>query len=533
MAALLPSEAIAMLEGLNIDHCHLSNRKLILIELNGGNDGLNTVIPLNQYDLYSNLRPVIKVPESGNHRYIQLDTSLADEQQVGLHPALTGFKDLYDAGNLKIIQSVGYPKQNKSHFASRDLYNTGNDGNGFDNGRSSGWIGRFLENRYQDELSLGYPLAIQLGSVKNSLGFYGEQEYGMSLNITQQDTSGLYSIINGLAGEAPLNIPSHSDYGHELDYIIKMDKLSNVFAESVSTAFNLGTNSVTYPSTDISNQLKTVAKLIKGGLKSKIYMVRLNGFDTHANQVQKGNGEVKGKHNTLLSHLSQAVSVFMNDMSGSSQAEEVVAMTYSEFGRKAAENGSKGTDHGEVAPMFVIGQSISGGVIGTNPQLKEAVKKNNWQIQTVQYDYRSVYANILKEYLGGDKSVIDSTFMDHTNNDSFADTSIQGMITSKYRAYSNCNETVGFDQIELENERAGWFATPQPFSSYVDLRSDGFSNVLAIKIIDTKGTVVKVVQHPDHQGFVRLNLTDLRVGAYYALIYQSDQRLDKVSLIKV
>ena len=160
VTSLLPFEVSAMLSTLNLKDCDFSNRKLVLINLNGGNDGLNTVVPINQYDIYSNLRPVIRVPETGIKKYITLDSKLPDNQQIGLHPSLKAFKELYDAGELRVIQSVGYPNQNKSHFSSRDLYNTGNDGNGFENGKGSGWIGRFMENMYADELALGYPLSL-------------------------------------------------------------------------------------------------------------------------------------------------------------------------------------------------------------------------------------------------------------------------------------------------------------------------------------------------------------------------------------
>ena len=143
---LMPSEINAMLKTSNLGNCgNLSNRKLVLINLAGGNDGLNTLIPINQHDSYANLRPSIKIPNSGTNSFITLDNTLSENQQLGLHPALIGFKSLYDEGVLRILQSVGYPSQNKSHFASRDLYSTGNDGNSWDNGNDSGWIGRFIE----------------------------------------------------------------------------------------------------------------------------------------------------------------------------------------------------------------------------------------------------------------------------------------------------------------------------------------------------------------------------------------------------
>ena len=204
---LLPFELKAMLSQLSIDECDYSNRKLILVNLSGGNDGLNSIIPLNQYDLYSNLRPNIRVPESGTNSYISLDNTLPEAQQVGLNPALTSFKSLYDQGWLRIIQSVGYPSQNKSHFASKDIYATGNDGNSWLNGADSGWIGRYMESKYQDELNSTYPLAVQIGSKNVSLGFHGIYEHGMALNITGQDVSGFYSILSGLGGAPPRNYP--------------------------------------------------------------------------------------------------------------------------------------------------------------------------------------------------------------------------------------------------------------------------------------------------------------------------------------
>ena len=262
---LLPFQVKASLKLINNKlNCDVSNRKLILINLAGGNDGLNTIIPINQYDLYSNLRPTIKVPSSGSNSYITLDSSLDDNQQIGLHPAMTGFKNLYDENILRIIQSVGYPSQNKSHFASTDIYNTGNDGGSWDNGGDSGWIGRFMESYYADLIQNAYPLGVEIGSKSNSLGFHGESEHGLSVNINGQDPSGFYSLINGLAGESPTNIP-YSDYGDELEYIIQTDALSNTYSEAISNSFNNGQNIESYPDTDISNQLKTVARLISGG----------------------------------------------------------------------------------------------------------------------------------------------------------------------------------------------------------------------------------------------------------------------------
>ena len=255
---LLPNQISNALDlGEKFINCDISNRKLVLIFLGGGNDGLNTIIPLNQYDLYSNLRPTLKVPESGSSSYINLDTSLGDEQLVGLHPSLSGFKHLYDSGFLRIIQGVGYPSQNKSHFASTDVYNTGNDGNSWLNGGNSGWIGRFIESYYYDLVEQSFPIGVEIGSKTSSLGFHGAQEHGLSLNIEGQDASGFYSVLSGLGGEAPSFIPN-SHYGEELQYIIDNDQTTTIYSEAISNAFNNGSNSVNYEDTDLSNQLKKI-----------------------------------------------------------------------------------------------------------------------------------------------------------------------------------------------------------------------------------------------------------------------------------
>lgn len=435
--SLLPSQVTASLNiAKSFLDCTISNRKLVLINLAGGNDGLNTIIPINYYDIYSNLRPSIKVPSNGLNSYINLDDTLDETQQIGLHPSLTGFKNLYDNDLLRIVQSVGYPSQNKSHFASTDIYSTANDGNSWDNSNNSGWIGRFMESYYADLIQNSYPLGVEIGSKSNSLGFHGESEHGLSVNINGQDPSGFYSLISGMAGEPPSNIPI-SDYGHELEYIIQTDALSNMYSEAISNSFNNGQNAVSYPDTDISNQLKTVARLISGGLESKVYMVKLAGFDTHFGQNQAEN-DILGDHNDLLTKLSSAITAFMSDLSAMNLKNDVVGLTYSEFGRKAAENGSLGTDHGEIAPMFVFGAPVKGGVSGLNPDLNEANENNGYQIQTVQFDYRDTLGTLLQDYLGADNLALDATFFNNTLNQSFSETKINDLIKSEFSVATNC-----------------------------------------------------------------------------------------------
>ena len=469
----------------NFLDCNITNRKLVLINLAGGNDGLNTVIPIDGYDLYSNLRPTIRVPDSGANSFINLDSTLPDNQQLGLHPTLVGLKNIYDSGILRILQSVGYPSQNKSHFASTDIYNTGNDGNSWLNGGDSGWIGRFMESYYYDLVESTFPLGVEIGSKSGSLGFHGEAEHGLAINIEGQDASGFYSVLSGLGGLPPEYIPD-SHYGEELQYIIENDQLSNTYSEAISNAFNNGTNSNDYEDTDISNQLKTVARLISGGLQSKIYLVQLRGFDTHFSQIQSQN-DVIGRHSELLTELDGAISKFMIDVQSQGFDGDIVGLTFSEFGRKAKENGNLGTDHGEIAPMFVFGTPVNGGVSGINVDLTEANENNNWQIQSYQYDYRQTIGTLLQDYLGADNQAIDATFFDHTNNDSFSSNKIFELIKPEYSVEEN-----SYTNTLSVNESINKLFTvsPNPFSSSIILSGYNYNGDISFKVYDLNSKLV-------------------------------------------
>lgn len=512
---LLPFELKAMLKSADsLADCDFSNRKLVLINLAGGNDGLNTIIPLNVYDAYSALRPTIKVPLTGTNAAIRLDKSLPDNQQVALNPALKGFKALYDQGWMRIIQSVGYPSQNKSHFASTDLYLTGNDGNSWNNGTDSGWIGRFMELYYANELSNPYPLGVQIGSNKTSLGYHGEKEHGLAINITGQDPAGFYSLLNGLGGAAPTSIPN-TQYGNELDYVIQTDQLSNKYSKAISDAFNTGSNQGVYPDTDIADQLKTVARLISGGLASKVYMVRLSGFDTHNGQIQ-GTGDPLGNHYKLLDQLSTAVQSFFNDLNGQSKADDVVGVTYSEFGRKAKENGNLGTDHGEIAPMFVFGKSVNSGVSGTNVDLSEATDKNNFQIKTVQFDYRQTFGTLMQNFLGANNTIIDAAFFNHTSNSSFATQKIQDLLKDSYKVPANCYDgTLGTAPFDVQHKTDAWTVYPNPFTDFIQLKNNDGATQIQYKIYSSSGRVIfnEVVVTPDSK--ITVDTSGLTTGIYF------------------
>jgi len=503
--------------------CNITNRKLVLINLAGGNDGLNTVIPINNYDLYSNLRPTIRIPNTGSNSFINLDSTLSENQQLGLHPALIGLKNIYDEGVLRILQSVGYPSQNKSHFASTDIYNTGNDGNSWLNGGDSGWIGRFMESYYYNLFESSYPLGVEIGSKSGSLGFHGEAEHGLAINIEGQDASGFYSVLSGLGGLPPEYIPD-SHYGTELQYIIENDQLSNIYSEAISNAFNNGSNIATYQDTDISNQLKTVARLISGGLQSKVYMVKLGGFDTHFSQIQSEN-DIAGRHTELLAELDGAISQFMEDVQSQGFQDDVVGLTFSEFGRKAKENGNLGTDHGEIAPMFVFGAPVNGGVSGVNVDLTEASEDNNWQIQTYLYDYRQTIGTLLQDYLGADDQAIDATFFDHTNNESFSDNKIDELIRPEFSVAENCyTNTLTNDEVVSKL----FSVSPNPFNNAILIGGYSYSGDIEYKIYDLNSKLIKegktLIDEPI--------IIDGIMNGIYLITLKYDNRVESHRIIK-
>lgn len=521
-AGLLPIQLNTSFKFLNtLTNCDLSNRKIVLVDLAGGNDGLNTLIPLNVYSDYVNMRPTTHVASAAALNLNLIDSSLqGTNQDLALHPIMTGMFNLFDQDQLRILQSVGYDSINKSHFASIDIYNTGNDGNNWNNGNNSGWMGRFMENHYSDLMPVNYPMGIQIGSPNTSLGFHGVNEHGLAMNLTGQDSENFYSVLSGLSGEYPTDFPD-SHYGTELQYIVDTDASSNVYAQAISSSFNNGSNfsGSNYPDTDLADQLKTVARLMRGGIETKIYLVKLGGFDTHANQVQ-GAGDLQGRHYNLLDELSTAVEAFMRDLNSDSLAEDVVGITISEFGRKAKENGSLGTDHGKVAPVFIFGQPVQSGISGVNVDLNEATEDNDFQIDTVQFDYRQSLATLMQDFLGSDSNTINSTFMDNITNASFADQKIQNLLKAGYVVPESCYaESLGIQNLDSDE----WMVYPNPFKNHFNIKGLSTSPNLSTSFVlvnqfgqRIQGGYLKFID-----GNARVDLPNLNTGIYILTLKNS------------
>ena len=396
----------------------VEDRVLILIQLKGGNDGMNTIIPFPQYDRYAELRPVIKIPETGPEQFIRLDTNMPLADQVGLHPVMTGFKDLYDRGWMKVVQAVGYENINQSHFKGTDIWLSGGDGTPENSDIHTGWMGRALNAMYPDVMGFPipdflYPLGIQIGDPYPSLGFHTDTEHRNAINLYGQDPEGFYSLIQTIGGAPLLNVPD-SEYGVELEYIMGVEDSINQYSQYITQAFNAGSNSITdYPQNGFANQLKTVARLIKGGCKTKIYLCSMGGFDTHGNQIAPEGTVTLGGHADLLRILSDGIKTFFDDLDGLGLADHVMACTFSEFGRCARENGSSGTDHGTLAPMFVFGKGTEPGIEGTNPDLDDLAGDN--QLQGMQFDYRQVFTTLLQDWLGAGNEVLTETMFEGYN----------------------------------------------------------------------------------------------------------------------
>ena len=514
-AGLLPMQLNASFKFLNsISNCDVSNRKIVLVDLAGGNDGLNTLIPLNVYTDYVNMRPNTHIPSSSALHLNAIDSSLqGSNQDLALHPVLSGMYNLYDQDQLRILQSVGYDSINKSHFASIDICNTGNDGNNWNNGQNSGWMGRFMENHYSNLLPANYPMGIQIGSPNTSLGFHGVSEHGLAMNLTGQDSDNFYSVLSGLSGEYPTDFPD-SHYGTELQYIVDTDASSNIYAQAISSSFNNGSNfsGSNYPDTDLADQLKTVARLMRGGINTKIYLVRLGGFDTHANQVQ-GAGDLQGRHYNLLDELSTAVEAFMRDLNSDSLGEDVVGITISEFGRKAKENASLGTDHGKVAPVFIFGKPVQSGISGVNVDLNEANEDNDFQIDSVQFDYRQSLATLMQDFLGSDSASINSTFVDNLTNESFAEQKISEILKADYIVPETCyNQSLGVQNID-NNE---WLIYPNPFKRHFNVKTsmNNASQSTSFVLTNQFGQTVYRGYLKFINGAARVDVPSLNTGVY-------------------
>lgn len=359
-----------------------TDRVLVLIRLKGGNDGLNTIIPLYDFSTYRNLRPTIGLKEN------QI-TKINDA--IGVHKVMDPLTPFWNEGQMKIVQSVGYPDQNLSHFRSSDLWASAQDDQTFD---GSGWYGRYIENQFPDFLSNPpeIPPAIQIGGSAN-VAFNNKEMTNLAISVQNPEEIAEIAETGQLYSTA--NLPE-CYYGEQVGFVRAVANNTFFYAGILSETYKSAKNEVEY-SGELGAQLATVARLIKGNLGTKLYMVSIDGFDTHANQLDN--------HAALLSEVSTAINDFYNDLSKGGRSQDVLCTTLSEFGRRIEENGSNGTDHGAAAPLMLFGAGLNGnGFIGKQPDLKDVDEVGNLKFDT---DFRSVYATLLESWLCVDSSVVD------------------------------------------------------------------------------------------------------------------------------
>lgn len=535
-----------------------NNRALIILQMHGGNDGLNCLIPVEQYDQYYNRRANIAIPAQGAIRsYIDLDSTLPLSQQVGFHPDMVGMKELYDSGKLAVVQGVSYKNNNGSHFRGRDISFMGGSSGDYLN---SGWVGRYLEKEYEgkqypkdfpllDAASGGPmldPLAIEMGN-SVSLIFHRTGAVPMSYSLASNPES-FAKLVNGLEGFKeedivdPRGLPptdlQTSRYGQEMDYILGLERKSEDYANRLAEVFaKTSENSVVYPerypftappgavTNRLAPQLKLISRLIEGGAKTKVFLVRIGGFDTHADQVQAFD-PTKGAHAALMYHISASMNAFQRDLAARGIEDRVMTVTTSEFGRRVASNGSFGTDHGTGAPMFIFGKGVKAGVYGDSPDMS----KNNVEMQ---HDYRQVYADIVKDWFQIEESVVTNHIfggvdvfngpIDGFDNFKPLDVANNGTVTSTRNDFINT-------RFKLKDCVPNPVAGKVTFGYYINGNTDVDLSIFDIegrKILTLVSTSKKIGHHN-----VTIDLSHLKSGTYlYKLV--TPYRRETKKLIKI
>ena len=355
-------------------HTMETDRILVLIQMNGGNDGLNTVIPTRN-DIYYQRRPTIAIPRA--------EAMLLDDE-TGLHPAMRSLESLWGDGHMAVVHNVGYANQTRSHFRGTDVWVTGSD---VDEYVGTGWTGRYLAESYEDYLTNPpvYPLAVRVGGASPTLF---QSRFGQ-LGMTFADSRQFQNFVSQGGYYDTENVPD-TYFGAELAYVRDVTNASFRYVEAVQKAADRAENLAAYPG-GLGGSLSVVARMIRGELGSRIYSVMLGGFDTHSDQ-----GSVTGSHANRLGELANAVSAFYADLAADGLDRRVLVMTFSEFGRTLNENGSGGTDHGAGAPMLIFGGGVSGGLYGSASDLRDLYGGD----PRYTTDYRTVYGTVLQDWFG-------------------------------------------------------------------------------------------------------------------------------------
>lgn len=478
-----------------------TNRVLVIVQLSGGNDGLNTLIPLDQYANLTTARSNILIPEA---KVLKLNDA------TGLHPGMLEIKNLFSDQKIGLIQSVGYPDPNYSHFRSTDIFTSASDANVVEN---SGWGGRYLQEEYPGfpdnypNEAMPDPLGITIGSITSTILQGTQVPMGMAI----QSSSSFYNIVSGGVDEAP-NTPS----GHELTFIRRVISQTQLYSESIKKAAGKASNKSTkYPAqgkNTLADQLKIVAQLVAGGLKTRLYIVNIGGFDTHANQVDVLNNEL-GAHANLLVNLSVAIDAFQDDLKLLGIENRVVGMTFSEFGRRIISNASKGTDHGAAAPMLVFGTNVNPIIHGSNPNIPSTVTERD--NLPMQFDFRSIYSSVLKDWFNVSEDALRTILFKDFSYVPVIKSTIDSVVENK------------IGNLELSNY-------PNPFSSHTKIVLDA-NDYVSLSVYDGMGKEIqKIIDHRFINGKTEINFDggNLSAGNYY-FILRSKNNIQQIIAQKI
>ncbi|MEY5133948.1 MAG: hypothetical protein RLZZ198_1952 [Bacteroidota bacterium] len=475
------------------------DRVLVMIRLNGGNDGLNTVIPLDQYANLMIHRSEIIIPQN---------QILSVTPEVGFHPQMQGMKGLFDQGKLSVVQNVGYPEQNRSHFRSMDIWTSGS----LDVSETRGWLGRYFDS-YNPNYPTGYPnvtypdpFAISMGSEVTATC------QGIAANFSHA-VSNPNNAVNLYQGGF---VNDGSYYGEHVEFVGTIIEQTNSFGQVINAAAQAGNNlSGMYdPTNTLATQLKYVAQMISGGLKTKVYVVSLGGFDTHDNQADATNLQA-GAHRGLLKTVSDAIAAFQDDLQLLGLEQRVVGMTFSEFGRQIESNASLGTDHGDAAPLFLFGTCIQSGIIGPNPTIASSLPDQAGI--AMQIDFRDVYASILRDW-----------FQVPTNE-------VQQLFAHQVQFYSlagTCN--VSLEEQALANGSMLIYPNPTPSNVHVKVNLEEGRTMGELR--DANGATVKTYFDQNFSSGVHTIFCDmdgLASGTYFLVIRNNEKTLlEKVVKMK-
>ncbi|HJN12255.1 MAG: DUF1501 domain-containing protein [Pirellulaceae bacterium] len=366
---------------------------LVVVQLSGGHDGLSAVVPYANDD-YARNREQTRIPT---------DELLKVDDEIGFHPNLGGFKELFDQGSMAVVQAVGYPNPNRSHFRSMDIWHLANNAaltNSTATDISRGWLGKYCDVSFKHDNDPKLSLAV--GTGKAPMAIQGREHPGLS--FSRPDTYRYLGARNDkrrASAYRKLHEAKPAMASDSLQFVTRTAVDANASSDAIRELASQYKSSADYPRSRLAASLQTVASLIAGGLSTRVYYVLQGGYDTHAGQ--------KARHDRLMTDLGDGVAAFQKDLAAQGNAERVLTLSFSEFGRRVKENWSQGTDHGTAGSLFLFGPGVKAGIHGEAPSLAEDDLDRGDLKHKI--DFRSVYATVLEKWLGTQsQSVLDGEF---------------------------------------------------------------------------------------------------------------------------